>query len=185
MKAFLWRWRVGGPLLIASLWAIATPAKGADICPYFRPDLQQPTPSVSLVEYGPARAHNVATECEVTDRKCVAQHDQNVLNLALMTGRRVICESSTEVKVCMDAVDMVNGDFVPAVDPMLTDPCTFVTRIDGKGALLYNRRLTRSRWTWNQGWKAATFIGNCDVRTMTGAAEEVAPVLPAFPWSSR
>ena len=149
----------------------------------FRVIATQPAP-IELAEHGPTREHPVATECEITDRACVTAHDDNVLNLALMTGRKVICEGSTRQVDCEGVVDMVNGDIAPDSDPMLTDPCTFVVKQDRGGALLYSKLSGRSRWAKARaGWKTAAFIGVCDIRTLSDTSR--ATELPQFPWVSQ
>jgi hypothetical protein len=153
-------------LASGSAWA-------GDPLPYFKSDAPV---------FGPPPAHPVATECAIDDVECITAHDSGVLTLAMMAGQDY-CQGSTKPAACTDAVVLVNGDSKPSPDPLLDDPCAFVVRVDRGGALLYSRILRRSRWIKNHGWKASTFIGACDVNSISSVVRgAAAPALPAFPW---
>jgi hypothetical protein len=153
-----------------------------DPLPYFTPDVQQAI-SPGLVEYGPALPHPLAAECAVDDAVCVEAHESSVLARAMITRSPTPCRELIKPQTCIDAVAFVNGETGQDSDPMLTDPCTFVVLVDGKAALLYSRTLRRSRRILNRGWKASTFIGACDVTTLTTVHMGPTPAVPAFPWS--
>lgn len=162
-------------------------ARAADVVPFFKPDHPK---LVEQVPYGPPEQHPIATECALPDDACVAEHDARVLESALGLvpgGKREDCERATRPVVCREEVDMIRGD-VQLDDSVLMDPCAWVVRVDRGVATLYSRKLMATRQVANRGWRAAQFIGACDVSKVGPAeadSDALAGELPAFPWRAQ
>jgi hypothetical protein len=107
--------------------------------------------------------HVVAYECEEWDDTCLGRHDDRVLALALMVQSEQPCEQAIRSDACRDAYRMIAGEVVIPRWAGLDDGCTFVMFVDSGTAELYQARTGQWRRVPNQGWRAAQFIGQCDV----------------------
>jgi hypothetical protein len=177
---------------VVILGVITPPPPGgdADVFPYFKPEVvtvvQVPIEDWEPVrEYGAALPHPIATECPVNEQACLAQHDRDVLSLALSTASLTACEHSTHPADCEEVYRMIRGELLPPPRwPGMDDPCTLVVRVDRGVATLYNPTTTQTRLVPNVGWRAGAYVGSCDVASMklktTGSIE----ALPRFPWQS-
>jgi hypothetical protein len=173
------------------LLAFAGPVKSADIFPYFKPEagtvVQIPIAATEPPrEYTAAPAHTVATECPVDDVACIARHDRDVLNLALLTASASGCDKSTRPASCTDAYRMIRGDTDPPPRwSGLADPCTLVVRVDAGVATLYNPRTAQTRRVPDAGWRAGGYVGVCDVASLNLRTGTSVESLPRFPWTSQ
>jgi len=151
-------------VLAASGYAFAS-----DPIPYFRPD---PKP----VMYGPDLPDPMATECSARDAACIRGHDYRLLSTALKVHDRALCFKATDEARCLAVYDMVEGDVVIPLNPVLADPCAQVLLVDGGRAKVSSSKLGVVRWVLNRGYKAGTHVGNCQ----TQAALEVKVPLPEW-----
>jgi|GEM_PF-5368745 len=166
--------------------------QGGDIFPYFKPDvvtvIQVPIADWEPVrEYGAALPHPVATECPVNELACLAQHDRDVLALALSTASLTTCEHSTRPAACEEVYRMIRGELLPLPRwSGLDDPCTLVVRVDRGIATLYNPLTTQTRLVpdASSGWRAGGYLGSCDVASMSLTTSGSIETLPRFPWQS-
>lgn len=110
--------------------------------------------------------HPVASECEEWSDTCLGHHDDRALTLALLTQSEEPCDQAVRADACRDAYRMIVGEVVVPRWAGLEDPCTFVMFVDSGMAELYQARTGKWRRVPNQGWKAAQFIGQCDVSTL-------------------
>jgi hypothetical protein len=55
----------------------------------------------------------VAPECRAADHACIADHDWRALSMALLARDRDWCSAASRVLPCLDAYDMIMGDWVP------------------------------------------------------------------------
>lgn len=177
-------WFITLVILGATWWALGCErqARAGDAVPFFRLDHPKP------VVYGPPEGHPIAIECAVDDEACVEEHDERALDLAigLMPGGSVAsCDGATEPARCREEAAVILGDFAP--DPVLQDACAWVVRVDSGVATVYSRKLMVTHRVTNQGWRAAQFIGRCDVSTVGPAVTEAshATDLPFFPWTAQ
>lgn len=155
-------------------------ARADDVIQFFRPD-PVAAPAAPAV-YGPKLADPIATECALDDLPCVEEHDSRALALAIDTRDRSWCTEASDAPRCEALFDfVVEGAPAPAPDPILADPCTYVVKVDAGKATLYSRD-HRTRVVPNQGWRAATFIGACDIRALEQHVEDGIQTLRAFPW---
>ncbi|MEO8212420.1 MAG: hypothetical protein ABI560_04475, partial [Myxococcales bacterium] len=170
------------------VFAFAGPVRAADLFPYFKPD---PAGLVEIPiangeaprEYTAARAHPVATECPVDDGSCIARHDRNALDLALLTAEPSSCDRSTRPASCTDSYRMITGDTDPAPRwSGLADPCTIVVRVDAGIATLYNPRTAQTRPVPDAGWHAGGYVGACDIASLNLRTGTSIESLPRFPW---
>jgi len=149
---------------------------------------------------GPQPPHPRAWECAVDDRACVRAHDAHALEVAYRRGwdrqekERACGEVSTEAgaRACLETVRMLDGDVPPSrpSDPVLSDPCATVVRVDSGMAQLYSRALRATTLVRSKnGWRAGQRIGRCDVdalvqtvRALPVPGERGVTQNPGFPW---
>lgn len=167
-------------ILAAAIALAAAAARAGDAIPFFRPD------AAPAVPYGPKLADPIATECAADDAQCIAEHESRVLALALDTRDRTWCAHASDAPRCELLYDFVvegaPAPPPPLPDPTLTDPCTFVVKVDAGKATLYTRA-HRTKVVPNQGWRAARFLGTCDLGALEQHVEDGIQALPAFPWA--
>ena len=183
--------KAGLGLLLILLGGLAGQARAADAVPFFKADprpvmvgplpLFQPAPRP--VMYGPVLPDPAAPECGIDDQPCIERHDARVLSLAGASHARQECAESTHPESCYDAYDMISGDFVPKSDPILSDPCAWVVLVDHNLATLSSKKLGLTKRVFNRGWKARTFIGTCNVKTI--APEQPVAFIPMPAWTVR
>ena len=178
-------------LFVVSLGGLVGGARAADAVPFFKADpkpvmygpiplfMPEPTPMM----YGPVLPDPTAPECGIDDRACIGRHDERVLSLAASSHERQECAQSTRPEACYDAFDMMEGDFVPKQDPIVNDPCAWVVLVDHNVATLSSRKLGITKRVLNKGWKARTFIGACNVKSI--APEQPVAIIPLPAWTVR
>lgn len=169
---------------------VAGQGRSADPFPYFKPDpialVQIPIEDWEPTrEYSAAPPHPVAQECPINDGACLATHDTNVLDIALLSQAPATCERSTRPQACQEAYRMITGDVDPPLRwAGLDDPCTLVVRVDSGVATLYSPRTMQTRRTPDGGWRAGGYLGACDVASMGLTTKASLQSLPQFPWQS-
>jgi len=183
--------KAGLGLLLVLLGGLTRQARAADAVPFFkanpRPVMVGPLPlfqpEAKPVMYGPVLPDPAAPECGIDDQACIERHDARVLSLAGSSHSRQECAESTHPESCYDAYDMISGDFVPKSDPILSDPCAWVVLVDHNLATVSSKKLGITKRVFNRGWKARTFIGACNVKTI--APEQPVAFIPMPAWTVR
>jgi len=178
-KAFV---RLSAVLLAAGLVLASGAARAADAVPFFRPDAAVAAPSPAPAVYGPKLPDPIATDCALDDAACISDHEGRVLAMAIDSRDRTWCANASDAPRCEALYDfVVEGAPAPAPDPVLADPCTYVVKVDAGKATLYSRD-HRTKVVDNQGWRAARFIGACDLSSLEQHVEDGVQTLRAFPW---
>ena len=155
----------------------------AEPVPFFKSDrVQLPVDPHQHVVYGPELPDPIATECGVRDKACLAEHDFRVVTLAAAQHDPNWCDQAVDSFECRDIYAMIVCDS-GRMDPMLTDPCTYVVRTDHGVAVLYSKPKARWMVAANWGWHAPQFVGVCKDPGMLPAVG--VQTLPAFPWVTK
>jgi len=183
--------KAGWGLVIVSLSCPTGVARAADAIPFFKADpkpvMYGPVPLFvperKPVMYGPVLPDPGAPECGIDDQACLERHDGRVLSLASSSHARQECAESTHPERCYEAFDMMEGDFVPKPDPILSDPCAWVVLVDHQVATLSSKKMGITKRILNRGWKARTFIGACNVSSVVPL--QPTAVIPMPAWTVR
>jgi len=183
--------KAGLGVLVVSLTGLTAVARAGDPVPFFKADpkpvMYGPVPlfvpEPKPVMYGPVLPDPGAPECGIDDQACLERHDGRVLSLASSSHARQECAESTHPERCYEAFDMMEGDFVPKPDPILSDPCAWVVLVDHQVATLSSKKMGITKRVLNRGWKARTFIGACNVSSVVPM--QPAAVIPLPAWTVR
>jgi len=155
-----------------TLLAVLLGVLAVDPLPYFRPD---PRPV-----YGPALPDPDVPECAANDRACIDAHDELAEAMAIASGNRDGCASSTRPLECEAVFDMVAGDVEVKRPVILDDPCAWVVQVDRGIATIASRKLGVTKRLADRGWKPRTFVGACDLATYRATFPEMAIPLPQW-----
>jgi hypothetical protein len=150
--------------------AVSSQAFAGDIVPYFHRD---PKPAA----YGPPFPHPTVPGCAIDDARCVAEHDALVQDMAIASGERDGCASSSRPAACADVFDMVVGDVKLTPDPILSDPCAVVVSVRKRVAMVMSEALGVTRSMLNRGWRAGQTIGTCAAAMGPRAVASSKPVV--------